>query len=577
MSKKKIDGGDVLINCLLKEGIQYIFGITGGELLRIYDAIYRFGRDEGINTVMVRHEQNGAHAADAYARAAGEISACMGTVGPGVMHLVPGVASAYADSIPMLVIGAQVGKMFDNTGIIQGCIDQIGVMKPITKLQIRVEEPDEIPGAIQKAMKIALSGKQGPVYVEFRETALVRTASEEVLKKIKDPSQYRQEIRSKANEQDIKTIVELLKDAKKPLIVAGGGVITSEASEELVKLSTNYKIPSGTSINGVGSISKNEDTYVGSMLTVNSFRTAASNADIVLSFGCKWDYTVLFGDAPLWNTNQKVIQVNIDENEIGKNRPAEIGIVADPKSVLNQLLMEMEKSLPKEKITEWTEWNDYLQDFGKAEVKNIEKLMKSEKTPIRPQRLVLEIYDFFPPDTIFVIDGGDIMAFCHSHVSYCSRYPRSYLYPTAMGHLGVGIPYAIGAKLAKPDNPVVTITGDGAFLFSAQELDTAVRLELPIIIIISNNSCWGMIKGNQQMNYEKRYCDTDLPPMDFTKIAQSYGCHAERVVNPQDLKLAFQRALDANKPAVIDVETAFEVTAARKLFDLYKKSKGIYG
>jgi acetolactate synthase-1/2/3 large subunit len=577
MTKKNLDGGDLLIKCLLNERIKYIFGITGGELLRIYDAIYRFGRDEGINTVMVRHEQAGAHAADAYARTTGEIGVCMGTVGPGVMHLVPAVASSWADSIPLLVIGAQVGKMFDNKGIIQGCIDQVDVMKPITKMQISVENPGEIPDAVQKAFKEALSGRRGPVYLEFRETALIRRVSEDNLNKIQDPNQYRPIYRLKAKEEDIKGIVDLLKIAEKPLIVAGGGVIASEASEELIKLSTNYMIPAATTVNGIGSISRDKNTFVGSLFTVNAYRTAAANADIILSFGCKWDYTTLFGDTPFWNKNQKIIQVDIDPREIGKNKPIEIGIAADAKMVISQLLVEMENSLPKEKMTEWSEWNDYLQEYYKDDLKQNNLLINSEKIPIRPQRLVLEIYNFFPSETIYAIDGGDIMAFSHQYISYFTRYPRSYLYPTAMGHLGVGLPYAIGAKLAKPDNPVVTITGDGAFLFSAQELDTAVRLNLPIICVISNNSCWGMIKGNQEINYDKRFCDTDLPPTDFAEIAKSYGCYAERVINPGDLRGAFQRAIDSKKPSVIDVEVAHEITPSRKLFDLYKKSKGLYG
>ncbi len=577
MSKKDLDGGDLLVRSLLSEGVKYIFGITGGELLRIYDAIYRFGRNEGLDTIMVRHEQNGAHAADAYARATGEIGVCMGTVGPGVMHLIPAVASAWADSIPLLVIGAQVAKIFDNTGIIQGYIDQMAAMKPITKLQISLENPSEIPEAIQKAIKTALSGRRGPVYLEFRETALVRAASEEDVNKIQGSQQYRQKVRIKAKDEDIKAIVNLLKTAEKPLIIAGGGTLASEASGEVKKLSTNYMIPTGTTVNGIGSISRDESTYVGSMFTLNALRTAASKADIVLSFGCKWDYTTLFGDVPFWNKNQKLIQVDIDSKEIGKNRTAEIGIVADAKSVLRQLLLEMEKSLPKEKITEWSEWNDFLQEFYIAELAQNEKFLKSDKKPMLPQRLVLEIYNFFPPETIYTIDGGDIMAFSHMFISYFSRFPRSYLYPVGMGHLGVGLPYAIGAKLAKPNNPVVAITGDGSFLFSAQELDTAVRFNLPIICIISNNSCWGMIKGNQYLNYGKRYCDTDLPATNFAEIAKSYGCYAEKITNPDEFQGALQRAVDSKRPAVIDVDVSFEINPARRMFDLYKKSKGLYG
>jgi acetolactate synthase-1/2/3 large subunit len=392
MSKQILDGGDLLVKCLLKEGVKKIFGLVGGELLRIYDAIERYGREEGIDTVMVRHEQAGGHMADAWARATGEIGVCLGTAGPGVTHLVPAVAVANADSIPMLVIGAQIARMFDDTGILQGDLDQMALMKPITKLQISVEDPYEIPHAVQRCIKTAMSGRRGPVFLELRETALVRKATNEDLKKVLDPEKYRSLYRPTGNSEVIKAAVEVLKTSRKPLIIAGGGVNASTAFEELNKLSETYNIPAGTTFNGIGAITINK-TFVGAKLTGSAYRRVAIEADVVISVGCKWDYTILYGASPIWNQDQKVIQIDIDPKEIGKNRPVEVGIIGDAKAVINQFLVEMEKNLPKEKITEWSEWNNYLQGIRKDDAEFINKILKYEKLPMKPHRLAYEVLD----------------------------------------------------------------------------------------------------------------------------------------------------------------------------------------
>jgi len=577
MSQEKLDGGDLVVKCLLNEGVSKIFGLVGGELLRIYDAIHRWGREAGIDTIMVRHEQAGGHMADAWARATGNIGVCMGTLGPGVTHLVPAVAAANSDSIPLIVIGAQIGRMFEDTGILQGGVDQIALMRPITKAQIQVEEPNEIPKAIQRAFKLALSGRRGPVYLEFRETALVRKASEEDLKKIVEPEKYRPQRRPYGNPEDIKKAIEVLKTAEKPIIVAGGGAIASEASNELIKLSETYSIPAGTTINGIGSINSSHKTFLDSYLISNAYRTAASEADVVLSLGCKWDYSILYGAAPIWNPNQKIIQVDIDPSEIGKNRPAEVSIIGDCKAVILQLLEEMEKNLPKQKITQWSEWNNYLQEIKKRDIKQIEVLLKSKKMPMKPERLAFEVLDFIPNDAQLVLDGGDIVVFTFKYINYKPRPPRSTFYPISMGHLGIGIPYAISVKLAKPDKLVLCLTGDGSFMFNVQELETAVRLNLPIIIVVANNSAWGMIKSNQKNNLGKRYCDVDFPPINYAKIAEGFGCYGEKIKDPEEIKPALQRAINSGKPSVIDVDIAFETPPAMKVIGLYKKSKGLFG
>ncbi|MFX1321196.1 MAG: thiamine pyrophosphate-binding protein [Promethearchaeota archaeon] len=577
MSKQVKDGGDLLVTCLLNEGITKMFGLVGGELLRIYDAVERWAREEGIDTVMVRHEQAGGHMADAWARATGEVGVCLGTAGPGVSHLIPAVAAANADSIPMLVIGSQIARMFDDTGILQGGLDQMSLMKPITKLQISVEEPYEIPFAVQRSMKAAISGRRGPVYLELRETALVREAKEEDFKKILKPEKYRAFIRPAGNPEVIKKATDVLKAAKKPIIIAGGGVNASEGYNDLHKLSQTYMIPTATSFNGVGTIGKDKKTFIGSKLTASAYRRAASEADVVLSLGCRWGYPLLYGASPFWNQDQKIIQVDIDSKEIGKNRPVEVSIIGDAKVVIQQLLKEMEERLPKEKITEWSEWNDYLQEIRKIDDLQIQKMLKSEKLPMKPQRFVYEVLDYIPPDTQIVIDGGDIFVFTMDQINHKNRPPRSFFRSVSMGHLGTGIPYAIGVQMAKPDKLVVCITGDGSFLFNVQELETAVRLNLPIIIIIGNNCAWGMIKTNQKNNLNKRYCDVDFPPINYAEIAKSFGCYGEKIENPEDIKPAIKRAMHSKKPAVIDVSIAFESPPAMKFLGLYKKNKGLFG
>ena len=577
MSKQVNNGGDLLVKCLLNEGITKMFGIVGGELTRIYDAVERWGREEGIDTVMVRHEQAGGHMADAWARATGEIGVCLGTVGPGVSHLIPAVAAANADSIPMLVIGAQIARMFDDTGILQGGLDQMSLMKPITKLQISVEEPYEIAFAVQKCIKAAMSGRRGPVFLELRETSMVRAATEEDLNKILKPEKYLPFNRPYGNHKMINDTLKILKKAKNPIIIAGGGTIASEASDDLIKLSEVYSIPALTTVLGIGAISCNQKTYAGSYPLSNTYRRAASEADVVLAIGCKWDYTTLYGTAPLWNQDQKIIQVDIDPKEIGKIRPIDAGIIGDAKAVINQLLNTMEENLPKEKVTEWSEWNEYLQAARENDRNVVQNLKRSNKIPMKPERFIVEILEFIPPETQLVIDGGDIALFAYGLISNFQRYPRSTFTSIGMGHLGVGVCYSIASKLAKPNKPVVCINGDGSFLFNVQELETALRLNLPIITIIGNNCAWGMLKTYQKNNLKKRYCDVDFPPINYAEIAKGFGCYGEKLENPEDIKPAIKRAIESKKAAVIDVSIAFESPPAGKFLGLYKKNKGLFG
>jgi len=570
MSKNTLDikkGGDLLVECMLKEGVKYLFGIPGGQLLTMYDAIYRWGNDEGIKTIMVRHEQAGAHAADAYARVTGRLGICFGTVGPGVTDLIPGVGAAWSDNTPLLVLGAQLRKELEGKSCLQGDVDQLTLMKPITKAQFQINDPLEIPKIIPEAIKLAFSAKQGPVYVDIRDNALTAEISEDMKYELLSPNDYYPKKEFSGDIKQLEKAAELLKESKKPLIVSGGQAGSYNATEEINKLSKTYMIPVGTDFTGVGSVSNQLPTYLGASLNADSLTNAAMYSDLIISIGCKWDYSLAFGAAPLWAKDQKVIQIDLHPEEMGKNRPADVEILGDCKTVTQQLLQVMEEQLPKEKIEEWSLWNTEQQEYKKKQLKRNEKKIASDKTPILPQRLIKDLLEAIPSDAILIADGGDSSVFATEQIDlYKFRPPRSTLASVGMGHLGIGIPFAIGAKLAFPDKLVVVLNGDGSFLFNVQELETAVRYNLPILVVIANNDSWGMIKSGQSIGLKKRFIDVNFPTdLNYAKIAEGFGCHAEQVIKPQEIKPALQRAMNSGKPAVLDVKIAWDIPKGTKL------------
>ncbi|MFX0103615.1 MAG: thiamine pyrophosphate-binding protein [Candidatus Hodarchaeota archaeon] len=566
-SNEILKGGDLLVKCLLDAGVKYLFGIPGGQLLTIQDAIYRWGRDNGIQTVMVRHEQAGVHAADAYARVTGGIGVCFGTVGPGVTDMIPGVGAAWADNIPLLVIGAQLKQKLDGKSALQGGVDQISLMKPLTKAQFQIQVVGEIPEILPKAILLALSGRKGPVYVDIREDALIAEIPPEIKPSMSSPDGTHTIMKTSADPTSIKKAVDLLKKSRKPLIICGYGVISDDACEQVKALTSKCSIPAGTSFSGIGAISFKEPTYIGASLNSDSLLNTAKEADLVMSIGCKWDYSLAFGIPPLWPSKQSMIQIDVDPEEIGKNRPEDVALVGNTDVVLDQLLKEMDTKIGEDKLIEWEKWNNEQQEYKAIQTRKLRKKMDSDKVPILPQRLCNELLEFFPSDSIMIADGGDISVFAEEQFDLHEPHPpRFTIASVGMGHLGAGIPYAIGAQLAFPDKQVGVLVGDGSFLFNIQELETATRLKLPIMVGIANNSAWGMIKSTQKLSFKKRYLDTDFPPeIDYARIAEGFGCHAEVVDKPEDIKPALQRAFDSGKTSVIDFKIDWSVPKGTKL------------
>jgi len=559
--KKMINGGDVLIKCLLQENVKYIFGIPGGQFLNMYDAIYKWGKESGIKTILFRHEAAAAHAADAWARVTNMPGICIGTVGPGALNLMAGVGAAWADNIPVITIVPQVNSKFQDSFTLQGNLDQVTMYKPITKYQKTVRKLEEIPDAVQKIFREATGGRPQPVLLEVFEDAFLEEIEEKRLE-ILEVGRYRAIANPGISSELIKKALDLLLKAEKPLIISGGGVARAEAWNELKEFAEYLQIPVITTVMGIGTLTNSSKCLLGAAVAGPGLK-AAPEADVILALGCKFSYTLAHGEEPFWKNSQKLIQVDIDSSIIGRAKPLTLGIVGDAKQFLIQSVEEIKNT---EKV-ERREWLENLVTMRQTTRDKTNKKIMKDKTPIIPKRMIKEILEVIDDDGLLILDGGDISTSAVEQVDwYKNRSPLSTLIAVGMGQLGTAVPYGIGAKLAKPDKQVVAIAGDGAFMINIQDLETAARLELKnLIYIVANNSAWGMIKSGQKLFMGKRYIDVDLPEFDYAKCAESFGCYGEVVVDPNDLKSAFERAKNSGKPAVLDVKIGFDTPDTTKL------------
>jgi acetolactate synthase-1/2/3 large subunit len=553
--KKIINGGDVLIECLLKEDVKYMFGIPGGQFLQMYDAIYRWGREKGINTILFRHEQAAAHAADAYARVTNKPGVCFGTVGPGATHLVPGVGAAWSDNIPVIAIVPQVRSDFADSFTLQGNLDQVAMFKPITKYQKSVRKVEEIPDAVQKCFREATGGRPRPVLLEIFEDAFLEQIEEDKISIISSEA-YRAMAKPAVDSESINKSLDLLVSAEKPLIISGGGVTRAGAWNELQEFADYLQIPVITSLMGIGTISNKSSSFLGYTVGGAGLQ-AAMEADVVLALGCKFSHALAHGKGPVWKDSQKMIQVDIDPTIIGRAKPIALGIVSDCKLFLKQMLEEVKK-------TQRVEKRDWLKTLIASKQKISSTYVKKaskDKIPIIPQRMIKDVLEFMDEDAILILDGGDIVAYALEQIHiYKERKPLSHLQSIGMGHLGTSVPYGIGAKLAKPEKQVISISGDGSFMINVQDLETAARLGLNnLIYVVGNNDCWGMIKSGQKIALGQRYIDVDMPGCDYGTIAQGFRCYGEEVTDPNEIKPALERAKNSGKPAVIDVKIKYDV------------------
>jgi len=552
-----ISGAEALVRCLIEEKVRYVFGVPGDQCNPIIDAIYRLGRKKGMRFITARHEQAAGHMADAWARVTGEPGVCLGTVGPGVADLVPGVYPAWADSIPMVVLGAQnqTWRCYPDHGSTQG-LDQISLMAPITKWRALVNDVRRMPHLVQLAIRTAVSGRPGPVYLDLPSNVLCDKLDTEACP-VLPPERYRATTPPVADERLIQKAAEMLAKADFPLIHTGGGVLRSGAWEELKELAEYLSSPVTMSVAGRGAIP--EDHPLCLLTSPSVSWVAQSKADVVLLVGsrlCDYDF---WGRPPAWGEwdKQRFIQIDIEPQNIGLNRPVDMALLGDAKATLRALLKAVKKQTKPRKETR------QLKEARKAQktwLQGWKEDATSNKVPIHPQRLMREVREFFPRHAICALDGGNTALWSfYQHRTY---EPRSLLLANDSGHLGSGLPYAIGAKFARPDVPVYCITGDGSFGFNAMEMETAAREKLPIVVVINNDRAWGMIKAVQKFNYQERYCGVEFTDVRYDQLAQALGCHGERVTKPAQIRPALKRAVESGLPAVIDVIVDAEVNLA---------------
>jgi acetolactate synthase-1/2/3 large subunit len=535
----KLRGAEILLQCLQREGVDTVFGYPGGAMLPIYDALY----SSDIRHILARHEQGAAHAADAYARVTGKVGVCLATSGPGATNLVTGIATAYMDSIPMVCLTGQVGTALIGRDAFQEA-DITGITLPITKHNYLVENTEDLEQVIREAFYIARTNRPGPVVVDLPKDIMERVIDWEPQDQEVNIRGYR--VMKGFNSGQVIAAVELIRKAERPIIYAGGGVISSNASEQLRQLAEEQKIPVTTTLMGMGCFPSAHYLSLG-MLGMHGTRYAnyaIGESDLLIAVGVRFDDRVT-GKIDTFAPHAKVIHIDIDAAEIGKNVAVDIPIVGDVQSVLQAINSRLQPVDEKER-QEWQgmidRWKDeYPLRYG-----------SSPEGRIMPQHIVEKISELTQGEAIITTEVGQHQMWAAQY--YRFKHPRSFITSGGLGTMGFGFPAAIGAKVARPDLPVIDIAGDGSIQMNIQELGTAVQYKLPVIICIFNNQFLGMVRQWQSLFYEGRYSHTDISLQpDFVKVAEAYGAVGIRVKDMNEVDDALRQALQVtDRPVVID-------------------------
>ena len=531
-------GGEAIIKSLKNMGVKTIFGYPGGQTIPFYDMLY----DADLEHILVRHEQAAAHAADGYARASGEVGVCLATSGPGATNLVTGIATAFMDSSPIIAITGQVPTHLIGNDAFQEA-DIVGITMPIVKHSFQPKDADLIPSMIKTSFEIAKSGRPGPVLID-----VPKEVQEADLKSFDDDliqtPGYNPTF--KGNIKQIKKAYQMIKESKRPLILAGAGVIISGACDELTKLSKFISAPVMTSLLGKGAFDESDDMALG-MLGMHGRKVSndyVNKSDLVIAIGIRFsDRTTGRLDSFLPNT--KLIHIDIDPAEIGKNVDVDLPIVGDARNILNSLNKLLENHKISGDVKKWSE------ELKKAK-RDLSPRVTYDDVPLKPQSVIKEISEVLTPDSILTTDVGQNQMWA-AHF-YDTQKPRKFISSGGLGTMGFGFPAAIGAKVACPDDSVVSINGDGGFLMVCQELATVSDYDIPVIAVVLENRTLGMVYQWQSLLYNKRHSQTKFGESpDFVKLAESFGISAERITKPGETREALKNAIKDNEAVLLDI------------------------
>ena len=540
-----ITGGELLLRCLKEEGVSVLFGILDGSFNPFLAKLDAYG----MRFINPRHEAAAAHMAEAYARIQGKPAVVIGGIGPGAANMVSGVVTAYAEGSPLIVLSSQRRRNIiypDRGGSFQN-VDLLGLYGPVTKWSAGVRQWRRLPELIRRAFREATSGRPGPVYLEIPEDITRGTGDPETVE-IWSPSRYRAGHLGAGDTEQIAKAADMLAAAERPLLHAGVGVSWGAAWEEFVALADHLAAAMTTSLGARGVVPEDHPRYF-HPLNRGALEAARTEADVVLAVGSRLGELENWGREPSWGDPavQKLIQIDADPAAIGLNRPVDVAIVGDARPVLGALLAAVQERIAaREEHAGFQTYRELTQDWQEQ----IQTSLYADEGLINPGRLVQVAREYFPRDAITVMDGGNtsLWTACFNPILA----PRSYVYTAKFGHLGTGLPYAIGAKLAAPERPVYLITGDGALGFNIQELETARRYGANIVVIVNCDRGWGMERSSQLFAQLGDMVECDFyPGTRYDLVAQAFGCHGELVEDPDQLLPSLERAAASGKPALI--------------------------
>ncbi len=541
----KMTGAEIFVKALEDLGVDIVFGYPGGAVLNIYDVLFQ---NTKVRHMLVRHEQGGVHMADGYARASGKTGVCLVTSGPGATNTVTGIATAYMDSIPIVVFSGQVPTLMIGNDAFQEA-DIVGITRPCTKHNYLIKQTKDMARIIKEAFYIASTGRPGPVLVDLPKDVLAGTAEYHLPKEVKLRGYHPT---YEGHQKQVENAIRMLLEKERPVIYAGGGVILSGAAHLLKEFATILGVPVTTTLMGLGGFPGTDPLSLGMLGMHGTYRAnmAISTCDVILGVGARFDDRVT-GKIDEFAPGAKIIHVDIDPTSIQKNVPVNIPIVGDLKDVLRKMIKLVkgtkEAAQYRKKIAPWRD------QIGKWKA-TYPLAYKQGKGRIKPQYVVEQIYEITKGEAIVTTEVGQNQMFAAQY--YLFDNPRTFLSSGGLGTMGYGLPAAIGAQVAMPDRVVVDIAGDGSIQMNIQELATAVQYRLPVKVVILNNGSLGMVRQWQELFFQGKYSQTCLPQLpDFVRLAEAYGAAGFRARKPGEVPEVLRKGFDAKGPALIDIVT----------------------
>jgi acetolactate synthase-1/2/3 large subunit len=556
---KSISGADIVIRCLNEEKVKFVFGYPGGAVLHIYDAIYK---QKGFKHILVRHEQAAVHAADAFSRATGEVGVALVTSGPGATNAVTGIATAYMDSIPLVVISGQVPVPAIGMDAFQE-VDMVGVTRPCVKHNFLVKDVKDIASTIKKAFYIAKTGRPGPVVVDIPKDITAHVA-DFIYPKTVEMRSYSPIL--KGHSGQIKKAVKLLLEAKRPMIYTGGGLVLGDGAEELIKLARALNYPVTNTLMGLGGYPATDKQYVGMLGMHGTYEANMSmqNCDVLIAVGARFDDRVIGNPGHFGSVKRTIIHIDVDPSSISKRVKVDVPIVGHVQSVLAEMNEILAQEKAKNDISDWwKQINEWRQVHGGR--------YEQSSLVIKPQYVIEKLWEVTKGDAYVTSDVGQHQMWAAQYYKFDK--PRRWINSGGLGTMGVGLPYAMGCQFADRNAQVACVTGEGSIQMNIQELSTCAQYHLPIKVILLNNRYLGMVRQWQEFFYEDRYSESYMDSLpDFVKLAESYGHVGMQITQPGDVEGALKEAF-AKKDKFVFMD--FITEQKENVFPMVENGKGL--